>query len=490
MEVIHTERTFPMLSWFMNADSLLSSQQRLGALASDAGLHSGLGLAGKDRHPPSWQKYLASTFGTRQASIRHSHTRKRACCFESAVCRFAEAVRVRPPTPFSTCTSASGPLRLSSHTNAHGIAKSAVGRLPAYTPRAAPRPPAVPGLQAVQRPDEQVKTTCIVGGLGSLAPRCRRSCCSCSGAAFLAPLDVIRQYRPTPCLILHPAACSPLAGQGLPRLETQKVFISPYLDRLLQGRAAFTGGTASCMRRRCKGSNSATSISRPPAPSHPLQWTRRTTDGRLCFTFTSHGRTRTPLTLQRVRSGWWPLPWSACTCPSLACSALHAGALLGVRYRLRHYTWRGQKCGRCMFTEKRKALCAVECSPQPCAYLPAAHPQPRRPCAAETGAAMLFNASTTPCNLQCSTIVSNLFCCDEIFLPGLFFKNIYALPRETRGPKRFTAKHGHSAHSAGAHPCCCCCRCCCCCCATAAAAASCLHSLTSAPAHLQRTEAS
>ena len=35
---------------------------------------------------------------------------------------------------------------------------------------------------------------------------------------------------------------------------------------------------------------------------------------------------------------------------------------------------------------------------------------------------MLFNASTTPCNLQCSTIVSNLFCCDEIFLPGLFFK--------------------------------------------------------------------
>lgn len=55
---------------------------------------------------------------------------------------------------------------------------------------------------------------------------------------------------------------------------------------------------------------------------------------------------------------------------------------------------------------------------------------------------MLFNASTTPCNLQCSTIVSNLFCCDEIFLPGLFFKNIYAFPREMSTPKSSAALQG------------------------------------------------
>lgn len=47
-----------------------------------------------------------------------------------------------------------------------------------------------------------------------------------------------------------------------------------------------------------------------------------------------------------------------------------------------------------------------------------------------TGAEMLFNASTMPCSFQCSTIVSNLFCCDQIYLPGLFFKNVYAFPQD------------------------------------------------------------
>ncbi|KAL4440540.1 hypothetical protein ABPG75_003541 [Micractinium tetrahymenae] len=47
-----------------------------------------------------------------------------------------------------------------------------------------------------------------------------------------------------------------------------------------------------------------------------------------------------------------------------------------------------------------------------------------------TGAPMLFNSSTTPCNLQCSTIVGNLFCCDNVYLPGLFFKNVYAFPQD------------------------------------------------------------
>ncbi|KAL4419295.1 hypothetical protein ABPG77_001627 [Micractinium sp. CCAP 211/92] len=103
---------------------------------------------------------------------------------------------------------------------------------------------------------------------------------------------------------------SPLAGQGLPRLETQKVFISPYLDRLLQ------------------------------VDEENYRW-----EAVLYFYLT------------------WEDPYAFDT-------------------------------------------------------------------AKETGAAMLFNASTTPCNLQCSTIVSNLFCCDEIFLPGLFFKNIYALPQD------------------------------------------------------------
>lgn len=54
---------------------------------------------------------------------------------------------------------------------------------------------------------------------------------------------------------------------------------------------------------------------------------------------------------------------------------------------------------------------------------------------------MLFNASTTPCSFQCSTIVSNLFCCDQIYLPGLFFKNVYAFPREC---ELGTARRGRS----------------------------------------------
>lgn len=63
-----------------------------------------------------------------------------------------------------------------------------------------------------------------------------------AGAAAAVPLpgrlNTLLQRRPNPSPFSLSATRSPLAGQGLPRLETQKVFVSPYLDRLLKGRAA------------------------------------------------------------------------------------------------------------------------------------------------------------------------------------------------------------------------------------------------------------
>lgn len=50
------------------------------------------------------------------------------------------------------------------------------------------------------------------------------------------PLDT--SYRGTshtlhPSCALPPPPCSPLKGNGLPQLETDKVYVSAYLDRLL-----------------------------------------------------------------------------------------------------------------------------------------------------------------------------------------------------------------------------------------------------------------